>query len=159
MSLCLNLRDKMILGSVLIIILSPNTTLCGEVTDCPLWQVKHRGKCECVSDILAILQCKKDTLVVSDIFCVTWDSETNSARASYCLFTPSNISTCRRGHYNVSTQLSGPQLNKWMCGKLNRQGTQCKECISGYGPLAFSDGISCADCSQYRYMWILNFLL
>ena len=75
MSLCLNFRDKVILGSVLIIILSPNTTSCGEVTDCPLWQVKYRGKCECVSDILAVLQCKKDTLVVSDIFCVTWDNE------------------------------------------------------------------------------------
>ena len=50
-------------------------------------------------------------------------------------------------------------LIKWMCGKLNWQGTQCKGCISGYGPLTFSDGISCADCSHYRYTWTLNFLL
>lgn len=41
----------------------------------------------------------------------------------------------------------------------NRQGTQCKQCISGYGHAAFSDGVSCADCSKHRYMWILNLLL
>ena len=159
MFLCINIRDTVMLGSALIIILSPTVTLCGEVTDCPLWQVKHGEKCECVSSFKAALVCKKDTLLVQDFFCITWDNDTNSARVSYCLFTPINISSCREGHYNVSTKLSGQQLNKWMCGKLNRQGTQCKECISGYGPAVFSDGISCADCSQHRYMWILNLLL
>ena len=43
-----------------------------------------------------------------------------------------------------------------MCGKLNHQGAQCKECINGYGPAALSDGVSCADCSKHKYWWILN---
>ena len=46
-----------------------------------------------------------------------------------------------------------------MCGKLNCQGVQCKQCISGYGPAALSDGISCANCSEHRHLWILNLLL
>ena len=31
-------------------------------------------------------------------------------------------------------------------------------CIDGYGPAVFSDGISCADCSKHRHLWILSLL-
>ena len=45
-----------------------------------------------------------------------------------------------------------------MCNSFNRQGTQCAQCISGYGPDVFSDSISCADCSKYEYFWIINLM-
>ena len=34
-----------------------------------------------------------------------------------------------------------------------------KQCISGYGPAALSNGISCTDCSKYQNIWLLNLLL
>ena len=143
-----------IFGILLIIISSYSGAFCGKVADCPLWHIKQEGKCECDTDFGVVFECDKDSLLVRDIFCLTWDNERNSARASYCLFTPIEIGShgCRVAYYSVSTNLSGTQLNKWMCGKVNRLGTQCKECISGYGPAVYSDGITCADCSQYRYM-------
>ena len=45
-----------------------------------------------------------------------------------------------------------------MCHSFNRQGTQCSQCISGYGPAVFSDGINCADYLKHKYLWILNFM-
>ena len=42
------------------------------------------------------------------------------------------------------------------CSPYNRHGAQCQHCINGYGPAAFSDGATCADCSRHKYVWLLN---
>ena len=60
--------------------------------------------------------------------------------------------------YSIPTNISGPELNRCVCSGYNRKGAQCRECIEGYGPAAFSDGVTCADCSKYRYHWILYFI-
>ena len=44
------------------------------------------------------------------------------------------------------------------CKRYNRQGAQCQHCIDGYGPAAFFDGVTCADCSRHKYLWLLNLL-
>ena len=55
--------------------------------------------------------------------------------------------------------ISGEALNKISCGGYNRQGAQCGQCFDHYGPAAFSDGVSCADCSKHKHAWIFNLLL
>ena len=57
--------------------------------------------------------------------------------------------------YRIPTNISGPELNRFMCSGYNREGAQCRQCIEGYGPALFSDGVTCADCSKHRYHWIL----
>ena len=127
---------------------------------CPLWHVEQMGRCKCVNNNLeGLIECRGDTLIVGNYVCLTWDNKTDSVLASYCLYIPMDHKTCKKSHYVVSTNLSGPNLNKWMCGKLNHQEAQCKQCISGYGPAALSDGVSCADCSKHKHLWILNLLL
>ena len=54
----------------------------GKVSDCLLWHVKQQGKCECVSDFGVVLECDKDSLLVRDIFCLTWDNDRDSATAN-----------------------------------------------------------------------------
>ena len=126
---------------------------------CPLWHVKQMGKCNCVSTLRERIECSGNALVIYNNLCLTWDNQTDSVHASYCLFIPIDHVWCKLNSYEISTAISGPELNKWMCGKQNRDGTQCKQCITGYGPAALSDGVSCADCSKYRHIWILNLLL
>ena len=128
---------------------------------CPLWYVEQKGKCNCVNELDGLIECdsSRDILNVKKGMCLTWDDKTDSVRASYCLFIPINQQTCKTSHYKISTNMSGPKLNTWMCYGVNREGAQCKQCISGYGPAAFSDRVSCADCSKHRHMWILNLLL
>ena len=114
---------------------------------------------KCVNNLERMIECSGDTLIVGNHVCLTWDNETDSVIASYCLYIPMDHKTCKKNYYVVSSNLLGPELNKWMCGKVNRQGVQCKQCISGYGPAALSDGVSCADCSNHRYLWVVNVLL
>ena len=137
--------------------LSVSTINGGSKSVCPLWHVEQRGICKCISNLRGLIKCSDGTLSVANYVCLTWNNETDSVRASYCL--SMDHTTCKKDRYNILTDLSGPELNQWMCGKLNRKGTQCKQCISGYGPAALSDGVSCADCSKYSHMWILNLLL
>ena len=123
---------------------------------CALW---HKGECKCASSLGGKIECNGDFLNLENSVCLTWDDKTDSILASYCLYIPMDYKKCKQRYYEISTNLSGPQLNKQMCGRLNRQGAQCKQCISGYGPAALSDGVSCADCSKYKHMWLLNLLL
>ena len=132
-------------------------------TDCPLWHVKHSGDCVCSSSFKMFVECRGNFLFVRPYFCFTWDKETDSVRASYCLHTPINshvecISGVPQYEVLLIDNLSGPQLNSYFCDGLNREGTQCKQCKSGYGPAPFSDG-TCTDCSRHRYFWILTLLL
>ena len=129
------MRITVTFGSLLIIMVSYYSgAICGEVADCPLWHIRQEGKCECNTDFWVVLSCSKDNLLIEDTFCLTWDNDMKSARASYCLFTPGGMGSHSCGHtyYSISTNLSGSQLKEWMCGELNQEGTQCKECISSY---------------------------
>ena len=126
---------------------------------CPLWHVEQMGKCRCISNLDGLIKCRRDSLIVGNFVCLTWDEKTDSVLVGYCLFIPIDHKTCKRECYHISTKLSGPELNKWMCGRLNREGAHCKQCISGYGPAALSDGVSCADCSKHKHLWIVNLLL
>ena len=118
---------------------------------CPLWHVEQIGKCKCITNLKSHIDCHEDVLLIYNM-CLMWDNKTDSVRASYCLFAPIDYKTCKINCYEILTNFTRPELNKQMCGRLNRQGAQC---ISGYGSAALSDGVSYADCSKHRHWWIL----
>ena len=152
---------KFTIGIITVLSLSsPNMfTISESKSACPLWHVKQTGKYKCVADLKGHIECHKDSLLVYNIMCLTWDNTTDSLHAGYCLYIPINYTLCKRNRYRVLSNLTGPELNKQICGRLNRQGAQCKQCISGHGPAAMSDGVSCADCSTHKHFWILNLLV
>lgn len=126
---------------------------------CSLWHVQnHNGKCEPGSDLRGRLKFdeSKQLITVSRGLCMTWNEESQSAEASYCLFIP-----CKTDHmrsYAIPTNLSGAELNHRTCGGYHRQDHHCQKCVDGYGPAVFYDGVTCADCSKHRHLWILNLL-
>jgi hypothetical protein len=91
--------------------------------------------------------------------CMTWNNATQDIEVGRCLF----IYQDKRHmcdyesykYYRIPTNISGPELNRFMCSGYNREGVQCNECIEGCGPALFSDGVTCTDCSKHRYNWIL----
>jgi hypothetical protein len=88
---------------------------------------------------------------------VTWDNATGSAEVHRCLFTKWSDYTCvKRDFYDISTTISDEELNHFTCDDYKRQGRCCSQCIDGYGPAVFSDDATCVDCSNHRYLWILN---
>ena len=149
---------RFIISIITALSLSSSYALTSSERKCPLWHIKQMGKCKCVANLKGHIECHKDSLLVYNM-CLTWDNTTDSLHAGYCLYIPIDYARCKRNRYRVLSNLTGPELNKWICGRLNRQGAQCKQCISGHGPAALSDGVSCADCSKRKHFWILNLLV
>ena len=62
------------------------------------------------------------------------------------------------GIRRIPFDISESALESLSCGEYNRRGTQCSQCIDGYGPALFSDNIICTDCSKHRHLWVLILL-
>ena len=138
---------------------------CSAVTDdCPLWHVKWNGVCQCGASINEVIFCGGiDTIAVTPGYCMTWDDVSQNAVVNRCLLSRQIPNACQHhsivnAHLIIPTNISGPELNFMTCKLYYRKGSNCRQCIDGYGPAAFSDGITCADCSKYRHLWILNLL-
>ena len=55
--------------------------------------------------------------------------------------------------------ISGEELNSFTCKAFDKKGTQCRQCIDGYGPAPFTNGNSCYNCSKHKYLWIMNLFI
>ena len=139
-------------------------------SDCPAWHDTIDGECKCVAGLDAgSVSCDVDGHSVTVVIghCMTWDNLTQSAIVNRCpLIGQLQVACSSANSYlstvkiNFSANISGPEINNMTCKQYNRQGTQCSQCIDGYGPATFSDGFTCADCnSQYSHLWFLNLLL
>ena len=108
----------------------------GSKTACPLWYEQLMGNCECIDTLIEhFIQCSRDTLtVLSSFLC---DMGQQHGVSSHCLLPlhPSRLFNMQKinGYYQISI----------------------KQCISGYGPAALSNGTSCTDCSKYQNIWLL----
>ena len=129
--------------------------------NCPLWHTYSKGKesCECCKSIAGMIRCEKEYVYVVYSRCLTWNNATSDVEISRCLYTHQDTNVCKNYfRYSISTDITGPELNNITCRPYNRYGPKCQNCIDGYGPAPFSDGVTCADCSKYKYIWILNLL-
>ena len=142
-------------------------------SSCPLWHWfnKRSGHCECCTTKMNTrirgIQCHVTNnyqyLQISHGHCMTWNNVTKDVEVGRCLFIKFYQDMCDYNEYHylvyrIPTNISGPELNRFMCSGYNREGAQCRQCIEGYGPALFSDGVTCADCSKHRYHWILYFI-
>ena len=136
-----------------------------DIGTCPLWHIKSKDTCKCGDGINGEVTCEGTRSINVELGnCMTWNNVTQGAMVSRCPFTYhfSDIVCPQQGYTgtrSIPTNISGPELNHLTCKKYNRQGTQCRECRDSYGPAAFSDGFSCADCSQHPHLWVLCLFL
>ena len=90
-------------------------------------------------------------------YCATYseDNYTQFLTVVRCLYLQSTTV-----HYNKTTYQNGEfillphslsELNDYMCGPLNRKGTVCSQCATGYGPSVISARYECAKCT---HVWI-----
>ena len=138
-----------------------------QTRSCPIWHIPIQDrnghtKCVCGAKINGTITCEDDLLYVRQDYCLTWNNSTDSAEIHRCLLDHWDTnSVCIGPHqnsYHISTNISGVELNYLSCEKFDRQDSLCKHCIEGYGPAVFSNGISCADCSKHRHLWMLDVL-
>ena len=134
---------------------------------CPLWHYysKTRETCKCCygsQKFNAVIECATDYLYIDNTYCMTWNKQSHGVEVAKCLRTSQKASNYHLKqsfkYYKLSTNTTGPELNDVTCNVYNRKGAQCRHCIDGHGPAVFSDGFTCADCSEHRHLWVLNLL-
>ena len=65
-----------------------------------------------------------------------------------------NLTVTKDGSYGILLPNNISDLNKYMCGPLNRKDYLCSDCKSGYGPAIFSESASCAnECYSCKDTW------
>ena len=147
--------------------LAPCSCVLQSKDSCPLWHIlNEKGNCECADTLDGFISCNKKFVYIVQGNCLTWNNLTGRAELYPCLFGTlwDSKHICRVyndndvSSYRVSVNISGESLNHITCGGYNRKGAQCKQCIDGYGPAAFADGVTCADCSKHKHLWILNLM-
>ena len=151
-------RYSSLFYSVLLIVSCADLASCQNV--CPLWHIYSEANrhCECCTGVFnGPIRCEQNFVYVVRTRCMTWNEVTHAAELSRCLVAHRDSNLCDNNHmYSIPSNVTGPELNDVTCKRYNRQGAQCRQCIDGYGPAAFSDGVTCADCSKYKHLWVLN---
>ena len=137
--------------------------------NCPLWHVPDQnGHCVCGNDLNGHILCEKNFLLTTNDCSMTWNNLTNEVEIITYPFTARGKPKCyvnitdgryQFEMYHVPINISGEALNSFTCKKFNRQSTYCKQCLDAYAPAPFTDSNSCFNCSEHKYLWILNLFL
>ena len=91
----------------------------------------------------------KEGILVSLGYCATQDSNQSVflTKCPYFDLTGHNIT--EPGYIRLPDNIS--ELNKYMCGPMNRKDLVCKDCIDGFGPSVTSLGYKCSNCTDAWY--------
>ena len=125
----------------------------------PRVHCKEKELCNCCTGTPTVISCEESVLHIPNSFCLTWNNSSNKLEINRCLIPHKpHTGLCANAYNIITTEFTGPELNNLSCNSqvYNRQGPQCRQCIEGYGPAPFSDGVTCADCSKHKDLWILN---
>ena len=107
--------------------------------------------------------CTKRTLDIG--LCLTQGSNNDSAvygECPYVIKIDGNL-TLVRSHASLSFRkartVRPQELDRLMCGSLNRHDLLCSKCKPGYGPAVHAFGFMCADCDEHFSGWGLYLFL
>ena len=137
----------------------PDITVSQE-KDCPLWTYPNNitGTCKCGDRLSGTIECNErdKTVSIKSCYCMTLDESTSQPVVRNCLYTcytiHNDIRESRPIHW-VGTNTTA-NLNNVTCGRYNRKGTACGECIKGHSLPVYSYSLSCVECSDYKYNWL-----
>ena len=128
--------------------------------NCPLWTylTNITGTCECGDRLSGTIECNErdKTVSIKSCYCMTLDENTLKPVVSDCLYTCYTVyNDILEGHlFNLVGTNTTTNLNNVTCGRYNRKGTACGECIEGHSLPVYSYSLSCVECSDYKYNWL-----
>ena len=132
------------------------TLLRNKDNQCPPWTYydNRLERCKCYNDVRVNygykVRCNNDKTILVYDHCMTYDKGSGTLSMSYCPYLKlqgHNISEPRM--IDLPDNIS--QLNKYMCGPMNRKGILCSQCTDGYGPSGTSRKFQCSPCSGVWY--------
>ena len=116
---------------------------------CPQWSYYDEGshKCQCFEHV----KCSDDAAYLRAGSCGTYDNNTGIFSLALCPYFQSdgfNLTELKEHTWYIQLPNNVSELNDYLCGIMNRQGTVCSKCADGFGPAVMSVGfeIQCSKC-------------
>ena len=128
--------------------------------DCPLWTYPNNitGTCKCGDRLSGTIECndRDKTVLIKSCYCMTLDENTSRPVVTNCLYTCYTVynDIQESSQFNWVGTNATANLNNVTCGRYNRKGTACGECIEGHSLPVYSYSLSCVECSDYKYNWL-----
>ena len=149
--------------SVLVILAfsSQNTWACHQQRSngnrsCPTWTHynSQTGNCVCGEDIYHTVFCRNATENVSILFgfCLTVNKDLMNDVVGACPYYHKNKSHTVLWSYN-SLPKNRSEVEKFMCGTINRAGQMCGKCTNGTAPPIYSYDMECVKCPSGTNNW------
>ena len=119
------------------------------------WTVQYEENatsgCECGDTVQGVVKCDPVTfnLDVLYCYCLTFSDILNTTVVGYCLNACHGTKTFTTIHAQNTSD-----LNKIMCGNLERTGQMCGSCKEGYATAVYSYSMACVECSDYKHNWL-----
>ena len=126
---------------------------------CPPWFVPDNRTstgCSCHHKERTEVNCNSTSTSLNFGYCMTYNSSYGLNELGKCPFIAHYITD---NTHRIPLPDNVSELNEYMCGPLNREGTLCGKCKDGYGIALYSYTLECAKCWRHGYGWVLYFLL
>ena len=119
---------------------------------CPLWHYFEKSRCKCGNSINGFINCSRNSNTsVLSCNCVTYNEDKGEAEVGKCIY------NCDYSDYNSALYLTVPsnvtEVEEFMCGRYNRNGTLCGRCKEGHYPLVYSFDMNCVRCPNGSNNW------
>ena len=95
------------------------------------------------------MRCANEGALLSIGHCMTYHEGQGTFAMECPYFQLKGHNVAERGYIWLPSNTS--ELNKYMCGSMNRKGWLCKDCIDGFGPSVTSTGYKCVNCTGVWY--------
>ena len=134
------------------VLLSGGDSEVGEEVVCPTWYTAANGstECECADTFGGVVRCDDSdgqTASVLRCYCVTFDSN-GQLFVSPCLFTCSVVGAPEA---YIPLPANTSEVTEAICGRFNRTGPLCGNCIEGHQATAFSINLICVECTESHW--------
>lgn len=127
---------------------------------CPLWMSEapqNVNPCRC-PDYYCGIDCQRtdfEKLTLYEGYCLSFDNTTGHLTLGICPYAYDQFQLVKE----LNSTVTGEQLNKVVCGPLNRQGLLCSKCKPNYGvPVYSKERGECVECGS-KLTWLLYLAL
>ena len=103
-----------------------------------------------------IIQCSERKVEMNVAFCMTHERDGTFIGDCHTYLNKPNAILVDGMYVSLPDNIS--ELNDFMCGKINRKGRICRECIDGFAPSMTSLGYECSNCTINGNYGVLFYL-
>ena len=128
---------------------------------CPTWlfpEPSSNGTCKCGDDVHGSVRCNDSTkqAFIRMCYCMTYNESTGPVVGAcfYNILQPTPIHAL---YHLVPSNIT--ELNKYMCGHLNREGQLCGKCEENHSIPVYSYDLKCVHCSTSPFNWVKYILV